>query len=155
MLTGTYSRDRAEGSTAKGKSMPEDHVNNTRKMKIGRRYQTSKLIQLYAVRELAKMRPSTETGVTINFASHGLCNTGLTRHVGLAPTIIIGTMRVILGRTAEEGSRVLLYAAIAGKESHGKYLSECEIREQVYPSQNFALCINATWQLSSRAMDYQ
>ena len=46
-------------------------------------------------------------------------------------------------------------AAIAGEESHGKYLSECEIREQVCPSQNFALCINATWQLSSRAMDYQ
>jgi NAD(P)-dependent dehydrogenase (short-subunit alcohol dehydrogenase family) len=95
----------------------------------GRRYSTSKLILLYAVRELASMQPVSETGVTINFISPGLCFTELTRHVGLIPQLIIGTMRRLLGRTAEEGSRTLLHAAVAGKESHGKYLSECEIRE--------------------------
>jgi hypothetical protein len=55
------------------------------------------------------MRPTSETGVTINFISPGLCITELTRHVGLIPQLIIGTMRRLLGRTAEEGSRTLLY----------------------------------------------
>jgi hypothetical protein len=38
-------------------------------------------------------------------------------------------MRFFFARTAEMGSRTLLHAAVAGKETHGKYLSECEIRE--------------------------
>jgi hypothetical protein len=33
------------------------------------------------------------------------------------------------GRTAEDGSRNLLYAAVAGKESHGYFLASCEIAE--------------------------
>ena len=95
----------------------------------GQRYPTSKLILLYAVRELAAMRPTSETGVTINLVSPGLCVTELTRHVGLIPKLMIGTMRRISGRTAEEGSRTLLHGAFAGKESHGKFLSDCEIKE--------------------------
>jgi hypothetical protein len=43
--------------------------------------------------------------------------------------MMIATMRFFFARTAEMGSRTLLYAAVAGKETHGKYLSECEIRE--------------------------
>ena len=75
------------------------------------------------------MRPTSETGVTVNFISPGLCVTELTRHVGTIPQLMIGTMRGLFGRTAEEGSRTLLHGAVAGKESHGKYLSECEIKE--------------------------
>ena len=94
-----------------------------------RRYQTSKLIQLYAVRQLALMRPVSETGVIINYVNPGLCVTELTRHVSAPVRFMIGTMRRLLGRTAEEGSRTQLHAAVAGKESHGKYVSECQIRE--------------------------
>jgi hypothetical protein len=42
---------------------------------------------------------------------------------------MIAVMRFLVGRTAEQGSRTLLHAAVAGKESHGTYVSECEIRE--------------------------
>lgn len=33
----------------------------------------------------------------------------------------------VMGRTAEEGSRALVDAVGRGKESHGKYLSDCKI----------------------------
>jgi len=38
-------------------------------------------------------------------------------------------MRALMGRTAEMGSRTLIYGLKAGQESHGKYLTECEVRE--------------------------
>jgi hypothetical protein len=41
----------------------------------------------------------------------------------------IEDLRAKFGRTAEMGSRTLLHGAVAGKEAHGKYLSECEIKE--------------------------
>ena len=41
----------------------------------------------------------------------------------------VAIMRILFARTAEMGSRTLLHAAVAGKESHGKYLDKCEIRE--------------------------
>jgi hypothetical protein len=42
---------------------------------------------------------------------------------------MLKVMIAFMGRTAEMGSRTLLHAAFAGKESHGKYVSACEIRE--------------------------
>ena len=42
---------------------------------------------------------------------------------------IIKIFRLLLARTAEEGSRTLLHATVAGEESHGSYLSDCEIKE--------------------------
>jgi len=93
------------------------------------RYPVSKLLELYAVRQLALLRPSSETGVIINFLNPGLCKTELSRNVSLVIWMMIGIMRTLLGRTAEEGSRTLLHAAVAGRESHGKYVSECQIRE--------------------------
>jgi hypothetical protein len=41
----------------------------------------------------------------------------------------VDDMRAKIGRTTEMGSRTLLHGALAGKETHGKYLSECEIKE--------------------------
>ena len=75
------------------------------------------------------MRPTSETGVTINYMSPGLCVTELSRNAGFVVWLMIAIMRLLLGRTAEQGSRTLLHAAVAGKESHGKFVSDCEIRE--------------------------
>jgi hypothetical protein len=41
----------------------------------------------------------------------------------------IGLAKTLLGRTVEMGSRTILHAAVAGKESHGCYLGACEIKE--------------------------
>lgn len=75
------------------------------------------------------MHPVSETGVTINYVNPGLCVTELSRHVGFVMRSIIAIARLLLARTAEQGSRNLLHAAAAGKESHGEYMSECEVRK--------------------------
>ena len=86
-------------------------------------------MQLYAVRQLASLRPHSDTGVIINYLSPGLCTTELSRHVGFKVWMMVATMRFFFARTAEMGSRTLLHAVVAGKETHGKYLAQCEIRE--------------------------
>lgn len=35
----------------------------------------------------------------------------------------------LIGRTTEMGSRTLVAAASAGEESHGKYMTDCLVRE--------------------------
>lgn len=93
------------------------------------RYPISKLVSLYASRELAFLKPVSQTGVVINWVNPGLCITELDRHVNSETREMINDRRRKFGRTAEEGSRTLLQGAVAGKESHGKYLSECVVKE--------------------------
>ncbi|KAF2791719.1 NAD(P)-binding protein [Melanomma pulvis-pyrius CBS 109.77] len=102
---------------------------------MSKRYPVSKLLELYAIRQLALLRPVSETGVTINYVNPGFCKTELSRNAGFILWAILGIMKIFLGRTAEVGSRTLLHAGVAaGKDSHGKYVSECEIKEgQVAP----------------------
>jgi hypothetical protein len=40
---------------------------------------------------------------------------------------IVRTLQMIFARTAEIGSRTILYGAGAGLESHGKYALDCKI----------------------------
>jgi hypothetical protein len=94
-----------------------------------RRYQVSKLVLLYAVREYAARNPIATNQVVVNFVNPGLCITELARHVDEKVQKMIDDMRAKLGRTAEVGSRTLLHGALGGEETHGKYLSECEIKE--------------------------
>lgn len=91
-------------------------------------------MEVYIVRALAERLPLAEYGVIINTLNPGLCSTDLIRNVGTTFTgwltkIFVKIMRAFLARTAEEGSRTLLHAASAGPESHGKYLSDCAIKE--------------------------
>ena len=91
-------------------------------------------MEVYIVRTLAERLPLAEHGVIINTVNPGLCSTDLIRNIGTTITgwlikIFVKMMRAFLARTAEEGSRTLLHAAVAGQESHGKYLSDCEIKE--------------------------
>lgn len=38
-------------------------------------------------------------------------------------------MKLFLARTTEAGSRTLVASVLAGEESHGQYMSDCEIAE--------------------------
>jgi len=40
----------------------------------------------------------------------------------------------LLARTSEEGSRNLLQAVFAGPDSHGKFCSECQIKDDMLPT---------------------
>ncbi|KAK8136023.1 hypothetical protein PG984_003963 [Apiospora sp. TS-2023a] len=79
---------------------------------------------------LARLYPPEKTGVVINMVNPGLCRTGLARYSTWYYQLYIDVIRVLLGaRTAEAGSRTILYGVAAGEETHGKFLSGCEIKE--------------------------
>ena len=44
------------------------------------------------------------------------------------------TLRAMMARTAEVGSRTILHGLVAGEESHGKLLSGCKIKEYWVPN---------------------
>ena len=81
------------------------------------------------VRQLGLRIPLSYTGVVVNVVSPGLSNTGLARNAPPEFQRMMAERAEQYGRTAEEGSRTLLHAAFAGKESHGRYLESCEFAE--------------------------
>ncbi|OJD38128.1 short-chain dehydrogenase [Diplodia corticola] len=95
---------------------------------MSERYPVSKLLEVYAGRELARLQPVERTDVVINLLCPGLCSTELARNVPWGYWLQIVTMRALVGRSAEVGSRTLLHAAVAGRESHGEVCGDCEIR---------------------------
>jgi NAD(P)-dependent dehydrogenase (short-subunit alcohol dehydrogenase family) len=93
------------------------------------RYQTSKLLELYAVRQFASLWPVSKTGVIINYINPGLCKTGLSNGAPFVFRMLIRGMLAVWGRTGEEGSKTLVYTTVSGKDTHGKYVSECRDKE--------------------------
>lgn len=81
------------------------------------------------MREFASRLSARGSAVTMNYVNPGLCNTELSRNAGLLLRMAFTVVKFLLARTAEMGSRNLLYAAFAGRDSHGKYVSACEIQE--------------------------
>ena len=59
----------------------------------------------------------------INFVNPGLCQSELAREASW----IVHALRAIFARTAEAGSRTLVFAAQAGQETHGQYVSNCRV----------------------------
>lgn len=51
----------------------------------------------------------------------------LTRHAGFAVNAAQAIIQPVFARTTEQGSRTLVHAASAGAESHGQYMSNCEV----------------------------
>lgn len=82
-----------------------------------------------AAHHLATLIPVSRTGVVVNLVCPGLCKTDLIRNTPPAYREEIAVLHAKFGRTAEDGSRTLLHGAVAGKESHGCFLSSCEIAE--------------------------
>ncbi|KAK8058235.1 hypothetical protein PG994_008683 [Apiospora phragmitis] len=107
-----------------------DGLNDQKKANMRNRYALSKLVQIPIVRRLARLYPPEKTGVVINMINPGLCRTGLARYSTWYYQLYIDVLRVLIGaRTAEAGSRTILYGVAAGEETHGKFLSGCEIKE--------------------------
>lgn len=108
-----------------------DDLNDQAKWKrdMPDRYGASKLLEHIAARELAALVPVSESGVIINVVDPGMCKTNLTRNVTLFARFKGWLAKVAMGRTPEMGSRTLIHGIAATEESHGKYLTACEIRE--------------------------
>ncbi|KAI0471292.1 putative short-chain dehydrogenase/reductase family protein [Xylaria cf. heliscus] len=99
------------------------------KADMRQRYLLSKLLMLLAYRELAEaVTQSTKPGdIVVSMANPGSVQTALDRE-GHGPRALVWTVFVkMVGRTAEEGSRVLVNAAEGGRDTHGQYLDDCKI----------------------------
>ena len=91
---------------------------------MGSRYPTSKLLEVLITRELARLHPIDRTNVTLNFANPGWCHSELFRENDSA--VIRFVMRLMC-RSTEVGARPLAFAGLAGRETHGKYLTNCRV----------------------------
>lgn len=88
------------------------------------RYFLSKLILQLAFQELAER--STDKGVIINIVNPGWCKTELFRQDDGG--VFARNLLRLIGWSPEEGARTLVSAIANGRETHGKYLSECKIK---------------------------
>ncbi|KAF6835653.1 short-chain dehydrogenase reductase family [Colletotrichum plurivorum] len=93
----------------------------------------AELLQIFVIRQLASLIPVSRTGVVLNLLSPGLCNTGLARHTRLAFRVQNFLFNAALGRTPEMGSRTILHALAAGRDSHGEFISDCQIKDHWVP----------------------
>lgn len=100
------------------------------------RYQTSKLLEILVVRQLAAAMSAagsaTKGTITLTTLNPGFCRTALFRDNTFPASLFLACTTRLLGRSAEMGSRVLVWAAAAARgpeEVHGRWLDSCEVRE--------------------------
>ncbi|GAB7338137.1 hypothetical protein MBLNU457_4492t1 [Dothideomycetes sp. NU457] len=87
------------------------------------RYMDSKLMDAFAARELARLRP-VERGVVINYLTPGWCKSELSRE---QDTMVVRAVTSVMARSTEVGSRTLVHGATAGEETHGQFLMDSQI----------------------------
>ncbi|EMR85851.1 hypothetical protein ACHAPC_007627 [Botrytis cinerea] len=91
------------------------------------RYPVTKAISLLWTKELSKRIPSSE--IIINAPTPGFCKTGLMSQTSGIMGLIVKLAFLSVGRSAQDGSRCLVDAAVSGPlETHGRYLSEMKIK---------------------------
>lgn len=104
-------------------------LNNPKTADMASRYAVSKLLVLYAVRELAeqlqKKKKNKEHLVITNTPNPSFCKSGL---IGENPPIGMRVFETLLTRSTEMGSRALVHGLSAGVESNGEYLTNCHVQ---------------------------
>ena len=94
------------------------------------RYFVSKLLEMYAVEELAQLTRKSPNGVDviINDVNPGMVVTDVMREFTGVKAVGMKVLQVVaFFRNAEVGSRTLMNAAEGGKETHGQYMNDCKI----------------------------
>ncbi|KAB2573367.1 Short chain dehydrogenase sol3 [Lasiodiplodia theobromae] len=107
-----------------------DALNSETTASMADRYAVSKLLLMWAVRDMAQRFPfSAESNVVITCLTPGLCKSNLVRDdeswiAGVIRRIMIG----IFARSTEVGSRCLVSAVRPelGEECHGAFLMDCK-----------------------------
>ena len=96
----------------------------------GDRYNTSKLLEVFTVRALAEKiatGPHAKEPLIVNNVNPGLCHSSLARNMTGPLGLIFSAVKLILARKTEVGGATLVFAASAGEESNGQYMSECVV----------------------------
>lgn len=97
------------------------------------RYGVSKLLDILLVKQLADaISPSSSSSsspppVIVNGPHPGFCRTELFRTIPVLGQVVLGFFLRLLGRSSEEGARTLVAAALAGPESHGRYMCDAKV----------------------------
>ena len=92
-------------------------------------YPVSKLLQIFAVREIVARMASQQPGVILNNICPGLAKTELARNGTGMKRLMVEGMKILFARSAEEASRILVHAATVGPDSHGLYFTNCDIKK--------------------------
>lgn len=97
------------------------------------RYGVSKLLEVIVVKQLAAAmqaagHPADEK-IIVNTVHPGLCQTELYRAIPFPVNYPMNWGMRLAGRTSEMGSRCLLAGALAGVESHGRYMENCVVAD--------------------------
>ncbi|KAJ5116633.1 hypothetical protein N7456_000981 [Penicillium angulare] len=125
----------ANGEMDKSREAPIfEGLNEKKRANMNSRYALTKLVEEFAVRELASLCPVVKTGVIITMVAPGLCNTGLGRDAGTITKFMHEGIRAMMARTAEEGSRTYLHGLLVGHEGHGRLLCGCRVKEFWVPT---------------------
>jgi NAD(P)-dependent dehydrogenase (short-subunit alcohol dehydrogenase family) len=102
----------------------------------GERYSVSKLLLIYAVREIAKLAttPDGKCAVIVNYSCPGACKSDLARdwNQSLAMRALLYFIRVTICKTAEEGARTIVLASVLEEESHGRWIHNDRFEEFVH-----------------------
>ncbi|KAI0046698.1 short-chain dehydrogenase [Auriscalpium vulgare] len=97
-----------------------------------RRYSDSKLLNVLFVRELAALIPFDSPVIPVA-VTPGYCKSSLRRNYTLLSSIFDSLMERVLARTAEEGARQLVWAAVGGarreNELRGAYVADAGLKE--------------------------
>jgi len=92
------------------------------------RYALSKLFQVFVTQHLASAidpLPNNfkdPNAIVINLVSPGMCKTDLDSNLSAGVKAVRSVVSAIFAKNAEEGSRIIVIAASAGRDSHGGYL---------------------------------
>jgi NAD(P)-dependent dehydrogenase (short-subunit alcohol dehydrogenase family) len=99
-------------------------LNSPEKSIMESRYYVSKLIVLYITREIAaRLSASEKSSVIINAPNPSYCKSGLLREKQES------TPPDFMARSTEMGSRALVAGVLAGPESNGQYMTNCQVHE--------------------------
>jgi NAD(P)-dependent dehydrogenase (short-subunit alcohol dehydrogenase family) len=112
-----------EKDTPRGSSIFERLTHDPQDRDMSNRYQLTKLLDVLCTRAMTDAKSSSQIPVTINCVNPGWCHSELGRELPLTFHIA----KFFLARTTEAGSRTLVHAATQGPETHGQYMTECDV----------------------------
>jgi len=98
---------------------------------MGGRYNLSKLLNVFFVRELTKKLPP-NSPVIVTAVNPGYCKSQLRRNLSLPLRVADKFIEALLARTAEQGSRQLLWAAVGATgdvQARGGYVNKANFQE--------------------------
>lgn len=102
-------------------------LNDPEKSNMGDRYNLSKLLVVYATRELAERDARSGKGrLIINAPNPSFCKSNLANES--QDNTGFQVFESMLARSTEEGSRALVHGVLAGEETHGQYLTNCHVQ---------------------------